>query len=189
MRLPWSSKLLALLVLPALACGDGAGDDGDGDGSGSGEDVGETGPIENPLTDPESGPPAGNPDGACPIPAEAQLADVSNPTTTVGDGTPESCTSAAVVSAVAGGGVITFDCGPDPITITLEETAKIFNDKGPEIVIDGGGLVTLSGAGARRILYMNTCDEAQGWTTDHCNDQDHPRLVVQNITFIDANSR
>ena len=28
---------------------------------------------------------------------------------------------------------------PDPITITLEKTAKIFNDKGPKIVIDGGG--------------------------------------------------
>lgn len=41
-------------------------------------------------------------------------------------------------------------------------TTKVFNDTGPEIVIEGGGLVTLSG---RRILYMNTCDEAQVWTT------------------------
>ncbi|KYF59313.1 hypothetical protein BE04_41440, partial [Sorangium cellulosum] len=114
--------------------------------------------------------------------------DTSSPTTVIGDGTPESCTSEAVVSGVAAGGIITFDCGPDPITITLEETAKIFNDTGPEIVIDGGGLVTLSGGGKRRILYMNTCDEAQVWTTPNCDNQDHPRLTVQNLTFIEGDS-
>ncbi|WP_438022691.1 hypothetical protein [Sorangium sp. So ce233] len=134
------------------------------------------------------GPAAGNPDGRCAVPAEAQAADTSSPTTVIGDGTPESCTSAAVVAAVAGGGIITFDCGPDPITITLEETAKIVNDTGPEIVIDGGALVTLSGGGQRRILYMNTCDEAQVWTTPNCDNQDHPRLTVQNLTFIEGDS-
>jgi hypothetical protein len=75
------------------------------------------------------------------------------------------------------------------VTITLDETAKIFNDTGPEIVIDGGGLVTLSGGGQRRILYMNTCDENQVWTTAECQNQDHPRLTIQNITFVDGNSK
>jgi hypothetical protein len=147
--------------------------------------------VPNPLADPADGPPAGNqkPEAICEVPAEAGLADVSSPTTVVGTGTPASCTSEAVVAAVAGGGVILFDCGPDPVTITLEETAKIFNDTGPEIVIDGAGLVTLSGAGQRRILYMNTCDQAQGWTTDHCDDQDHPRLTLQNLTFLGGNSK
>jgi hypothetical protein len=55
-------------------------------------------------------------------------------------------------------------------------------------VLDGGGRVTLSGAGQRRILYMNTCDEAQVFTTSHCQDQDHPRLTVQNLTFVDGNA-
>ncbi len=142
-----------------------------------------------PRTDPTTGPAAGNPEGSCPIPAEAQPADVSSPRTVVGTGTPESCTSAAFVAAVAAGGVITFDCGPSPVTIVLTETARIFNDTGPDIVIDGGGLVTLSGNHERRILYMNTCDEAQHWTTSHCQDQDHPRLTIQNLTFIDADSR
>jgi hypothetical protein len=32
----------------------------------------------------------------------------------------------------------------------------------PNIVIDGGGKITLSGAGTRRILYMNTCDPKLG---------------------------
>lgn len=147
--------------------------------------------VENPLTNPVDGPAAGNQniEATCAIPAEAGLADVSVPTTVVGDGSPASCTSEEFVSAVSGGGVITFDCGPDPITITLNETAKIFNDTGPEIVIDGGGLVTLSGAGQRRILYMNTCDENQVWTTAECQNQDHPRLTIQNITFVDGNSK
>ncbi len=139
-------------------------------------------------TDPSLGPPAGNPDGTCTVPGEAALEDVATPTTVVGDGSAASCTSEAVVAAVAGGGVITFDCGPDPVVITLTETAKIFNDTGPRIVIDGGGLVTLSGGGQRRILYMNTCDPDQVWTTDHCQNQDHPQLTVQNLTFIDGDA-
>ncbi len=143
----------------------------------------------NPLTNPTDGPPAGNPDGACSIPAEAGPEDTSSPDRVVGTGTPDSCTGEAFVAAVALGGVITFDCGPDPVTITLDEPARIFNDTGPQIVIDGGGLVTLSGGGTTRILYMNTCDEAQRWTTPNCDNQDHPRLTVQNLTFIDADSR
>ncbi len=144
--------------------------------------------VDNPLTNPDEGPPAGTPEAACDIPDEAGLEDVSNPTTVVGDGTPESCTADAFIDAVARGGIITFDCGPDPVTITLDRPAKVFNDTGPDIVIDGGGLVTLSGGGRTRILYMNTCDEAQHWTTSHCQDQDHPRLTVQNLTFVDADS-
>lgn len=167
----------------------GAGGSGGGTGgaAGSGGGVGGTGGSAGT----QSGPPAGNPnpEATCDVPAEGARADVSNPTTVVGTGTPDSCTSDAVVSAVANGGVVTFSCGPNPVTIKLDATAKIFNDKGPDIVIDGGGLVTLSGGGARRILYMNTCDPNQVWTTSHCDNQDTPRLTVQNLTFMDANSK
>ncbi len=55
-------------------------------------------------------------------------------------------------------------------------------------MLDGGGNVTLSGGGRRRILNMNTCDQAQVWTTSHCQNQDHPQLTVQNLTFADGNS-
>jgi hypothetical protein len=134
------------------------------------------------------GPAAGNPDGACNVPAEAQLVDTTNATHVIGNGTPASCDPATVVSTIALGGIIKFNCGPNPLTITLTETAKIYNDTGPEIVIDGGGLVTLSGGGVRRILYMDTCDQALHWTTSHCQDQDHPRLTLQNLTFIEGNS-
>lgn len=140
-------------------------------------------------TDPASGPAPGNPDAPCTdIPAESGLEDTSNPDHIVGDGSPESCTSQAFVDAVAQGGIITFDCGADPVTITLDATAKVFNDASDDIVIDGGGKITLSGAGQRRILYMNTCDEAQHWTSSHCQNQQTPRLTVQNLTFVDGDS-
>lgn len=171
---------LSLLVTPALTgCGGSESPGGSTTGSGNGG---------NPNTNPDDGPPAGNPDGKCAVPAEAQAEDTSSPTTVVGTGTKESCTGAGVVDAVAKGGIITFDCGPDPVTITLDATAKIFNDKGPKIVIDGGGKVTLSGGGKVRILYQNTCDEKQVWTTDHCQDQATPALTVQNLGFVDGNS-
>ncbi|GAA3189542.1 hypothetical protein ACFO1B_36885 [Dactylosporangium siamense] len=135
-------------------------------------------------------PPAnyGNPSGRATVPAEARAVDTSKPTRVVGNGTPGSCTSEAVVSAVAAGGIITFSCGPEPVTITMKATAKVKNVQGAKIVLDGGGKVTLSGEGRRRILYMNTCDQKQGWTTSHCQDQDHPSLTVQNLTFADGNS-
>jgi len=131
---------------------------------------------------------AGNPGGGAGVPAEARAVDTSHADRVIGDGSPASCTSGAVVDAVAAGGIITFDCGPNPVAITLTATAKIRNDTGPEIVLDGGGKVTLSGGGQRRILYMNTCDATQVHTTSHCQDQDHPRLTVQNLTFVDGNS-
>jgi hypothetical protein len=144
--------------------------------------------VPNPLSDPASGPPAGNADGHCAVPSEAGPADVSVPDRMVGDGTPASCTEAAFRAAVAGGGRIAFACGPSPVTIVLPKPAVVYNDSGPEIAIDGGGLVTLSGGGTSRILYMNTCDQAMHWTTSHCQDQDHPRLTVQNLTFSDGNA-
>ncbi len=131
----------------------------------------------------------GNPDGNCPVPVEAQPEGVSNPTTVVGSGNPADCTGAAVIAAVAKGGVITFNCGPDPLTIPIDQPAKVFNDKGPKIVIDGGGKITLDGRGKTRILYMNTCDEKQVWTSARCDNQETPQLTVQNINFINGNAK
>jgi hypothetical protein len=163
--------------------------DGGGTGGTGGTSTGGTGGTPLPPFPPGDGPAAGNPDGKCEIPAEGQLESVAAPRTVVGNGTPESCTGDAFVAAVARGGVITFSCGPQAKTITLDRTAKIVNDTGPKIVIDGGGKVTLSGGGKVRILYQNTCDQAQKWTTGHCDDQDTPQLTLQNLTFADGNAR
>jgi hypothetical protein len=140
-------------------------------------------PKPTPKRTPAPG--RGSPGGA--LPADPRAVDTSHPDRVIGTGAAAGCTSAAVVAAVAAGGVITFDCGSVPVTIPMTQTAKIVNAH-PRTVLDGGGKVTLSGGGQRRILYQNTCDPRQGYTTSHCQDQDSPQLVVQNLTFADGNS-
>lgn len=130
----------------------------------------------------------GNPDGNYPLTEPVEAEDTSNPDHVVGTGTPASCTDDAFIDAVALGGVVTFDCGDEPVTITLSEPAKIFNDASAKTVIDGGGLVTLDGNDQTRILYMNTCDQSLVWTSETCNNQATPYVVVQNITFANGNS-
>ena len=121
------------------------------------------------------------------VPKEARAVSTSHPDRWVGHGTPRSCTSRAVVRAVAKGGVIRFRCGPGKVKIVMQETAKVVNTS-RRVVLDGRGKVTLSGGGKRRILYQDTCDKRQIWTTSHCDDQATPRLVVQNLTFANGNS-
>jgi hypothetical protein len=122
----------------------------------------------------------GNPTGHFPVPPAGRVVDTRHPDHVIGDGAPASCTSRAVVRAVAAGGIITFDCGPKPVTIVMRSTARVVKTR-HLVVLDGGGLVTLSGVGKRRILYSDTC--TQPWSTDDCVDQPYPRIVVQNITF------
>ncbi len=164
---------------PGGGGGPGAGSDG-GSGGPQGDDGG-TGP-----TNWDQGPPAGNPDGHAAVPPDARAADVSQPRTVVGNGSKESCTADAFAAAVAKGGVVTFNCGADPVTITLPSTVKVRNDTG-SVVIDGGGKVTLSGGGKVRILYMNTCEGAQG-NTQYC-DSAGISLTLQNLTFAGGSAK
>ena len=124
----------------------------------------------------------GNPAGHAPVPSAARAVNTSHPNHVIRD-----CTSATVVRAVAEGGIITFSCGPNPVTIKMTATAKVVNTH-RRTVIDGGGKVTLSGGGKIRILYMNTCDAKQHITTSDCWQQKWPQLVVQNMTLTDAYS-
>ncbi|MFO0741733.1 MAG: hypothetical protein U0270_37905 [Labilithrix sp.] len=169
---------LALLLIGATGCSS----DESGGSTPSSADGGAGGSsgVPSPAA------PPGNATGGCATPPGGGLADVSRPTTVIGDGTPASCTSAAVVAAVAKAGVITFDCGSAPITIEVPEL-RLFNDAGAakngDLTIDGGGKVTLSGGGKNRILYQNTCEQELHWTTSHCNNQEHPKLVLQNLTL------
>ncbi|MBT8493953.1 MAG: right-handed parallel beta-helix repeat-containing protein, partial [Deltaproteobacteria bacterium] len=61
--------------------------------------------------------------------------------------------------------------GSEPITVTVDEAVIV----DVETVVDGGGLVTLSGGGNSRILYL---DSDYNTTT--------PRLTVQRLRFIDG---
>jgi hypothetical protein len=124
---------------------------------------------------------------AVPVPRAARAVDTSHPDRWVGRGTPASCTSRAVVRAVAKGGIVRFRCGPRPVRIVLRQTAKVVNTS-RRVVLDGRGLVTLSGGGRRRILYQDTCDRRQIWTTSHCDDQATPALVVQNLRLVDGDA-
>jgi hypothetical protein len=130
-------------------------------------------------------PAPGNTGGHAYVPPAARAISTAHPNHVIGHGTAASCTSAALVRAVAAGGVITFNCGPSPVTIQMHATAVVHNTSN-RVVIDGGSKVILSGMGQRRILYMNTCDKSLTWTTDHCQDQSTPRLTVQNLEFTDG---
>lgn len=73
--------------------------------------------------------------------------------TTVGTGTPESCTETALRAAIAQGGDITFNCGTAAHTIPLSDVLSISRTT----TIDGGGsaqggLITLDGQGRTRIF-------------------------------------
>jgi hypothetical protein len=125
----------------------------------------------------------GNPDGHVSVPPAGRAVNTSHPDHVIGNGTPTSCTSSAVVHAVAAGGIIRFNCGKKPVTILMTATATVANTE-HLVVLDGGGLVTLSGGGKRRILFSDTC--AGTWSTGDCVNQQYPQIVVQNITFRDG---
>ncbi len=141
----------------------------------------------------------GNPAGTATVPAAGAAEDVSQPNHVVGTGTPASCTVDALAAAVRGGGVTTFNCGPNPHTITLDRTLVACNTdtcahpwqggtKVNKVVIDGGGLVTLSGNDQRGIFYANTCEESFGWISARCDLETTPLVVFQNIGLRNGNA-
>lgn len=118
---------------------------------------------------------AGNP-GACSmgLAAGAKPADVSKPTTVVGSGSPASCTFAALQAAVKTGGIITFDCGANPVTIPITQTLDVPITK--STVIDGGRLVTLDGQKKVRILR---------WYSANFRANDN-QLTLQHIALVNG---
>jgi len=124
----------------------------------------------------ESGSGAGNPDGSCStgIPAQGQPADVSNPTTVVGTGSPASCTVDELGAAVMQGGIITFNCGSAPVVIAVTATLNVPIDR--NTVIDGGNQVTLDGQNRVRIMSFNS----PGWMTNDTG------LTLQHISLVNG---
>src|SRR5579872_2136360 len=125
--------LLVLSVAVALGAGSGCssgssngatgssgGDGGSGSGSGSsssgsggGSSSGGSGGSSGGTGYDGAAPPP--PAQTCSLPAKP--VDVSKPTTVVGTGTAASCTEGALASAIAAGGIVTFDCGAAPVTV------------------------------------------------------------------------
>ncbi|RIK42563.1 MAG: hypothetical protein DCC58_10810, partial [Chloroflexi bacterium] len=81
-----------------------------------------------------------------PSPAPVRAAGV------VGGGFPESCTTSALLAALNGGGLVTFNCGPAPVSISLTSRIHISGT----VTLDGAGLVTLNGGGATGLFLVTT---------------------------------
>jgi hypothetical protein len=173
-RLSLQATLLSAAVAAALiSCGGGHGNPSGGAGgaAGAGATTSAAGPGATTSgvgvtsgttgTGGSAGPPP-----TCPAPI--QPASIASPTTIVGTGTAASCTASALSAALAKGGVVTFDCGTSPVTITVTAQQDITADT----VIDGGGTVTLSGGGKTRILHV-----ASAWNVTT------PKLTVQHLAF------
>ena len=71
--------------------------------------------------------------------------------TVVGDGTPESCDGNALEAAVTAGGLVTFNCGG---AHTILANTMVVGE-GTTTVVDGGGLITISGEESRQLFIVN----------------------------------
>lgn len=96
------------------------------------------------------------------------------PIEVVGTGGADTCSEAALRTALAkvvaaGGGTVTFDCG-GPHTIRLGSALPVASAKDETVIVDGGGVVSLSGAGKTRIFDLDN----------------HTNFVVQRITLQDG---
>jgi fibronectin-binding autotransporter adhesin len=68
-------------------------------------------------------------------------------------GVVTNCTGQGLADAMnAGSGAISFSCGPAPVVITLTQAGGFNVIAGRSYTIDGGNLVTLTGAGANRLF-------------------------------------
>ena len=92
----------------------------------------------------------------------------------LGNGTPGSVTTAQLQMALDAGGAIRIDQGASPSTIVVTQPLVASRNT----VLDGGGLVTLSGGDAHRILRLTNPNPAQN----------APQVFVtlQNIGFVDG---
>ena len=122
--------------------------------------------------------------------APAQAAGV------VGTGTPASCTSAALASAIASGtGNITFACGAAPVTIVIATPGGLVVPSGVYIDMDGANKIELSGGLASRVfvvaaggtLRLNNLSVVKGFSAsdDGGAIRNDGRLFIDGCTFAD----
>ncbi len=87
---------------------------------------------------------------------------------TVGTGAPASCTEVAMDAALAGGGLVDFNCGGADHTIIITSTKIIVANTS----IDGSGLITISGGNSVGVFVVNA-----GAT-----------LTIENLTVVEGNA-
>ena len=108
------------------------------------------------------------PAAVCPAPAPIDMTGA----VTFGDGTPGSCTQAALQALITAGGNIKCDCGPAPFTLTLTSTLTVPN---LQVVIDGQNRFTISGGNSVRIFDKAAASNGSGTL-----------LALQNMTLRDG---
>lgn len=113
--------------------------------------------------------------GIAPAGCPGRLAPLPTPgAKVVGTGTAASCTEAALRAALdavkaAGGGAITFACGGKH-TIAIASRLLVGSAKDKSVIVDGGGVITLSGGGKTRVFDLDN----------------HTNFVVQRLTIADG---
>ena len=85
------------------------------------------------------------------------------------------CTRAGIQAALDQGGQIRFSCGPDPVTIPIDQTLQLSTTH--DTILDGGGLVTLDGQNAVRILEKGWHDPTTVGTV---------AITLQNLRLING---
>lgn len=108
----------------------------------------------------------------------ASCAAPIDPVTLVNPTVLTTCTQAALQAVLTNGGHITFDCGPNPVTIPI--TSPLVTSATRDIVLDGKGLITLDGGGVTRIL------EKPFTPGSHIDKTSGNDLVIQNMRFING---
>jgi hypothetical protein len=78
----------------------------------------------------------------------------------VGDGTPASCTEAALRAAMASDGTVTFNCGASPAAITIGSQIEVRAN----VTLDGENRITLQGGGGR-IFFHRSFDRSSSALT------------------------
>lgn len=107
------------------------------------------------------------PPAVCEAPATEDMTGAS----LFGNGTPGSCTQAALQTLIDNGGKIKCNCGSTPYTLTLNSSLTVPSNK--EVIIDGNNLVTISGNNAVRIFDKKPSANQAGGTF----------FALQNITL------
>lgn len=92
----------------------------------------------------------------------------------VGNGSPGSITTAQLQAALDAGGSVLLDQGPSASTVILTDTLIASR----ATILDGGGLVTLSGGGTRQIMRIINPDPAMNAPLF--------TVTLQNLSFTDA---
>ncbi len=82
------------------------------------------------------------------------------------------CTEAVLRDALAIGGFITFDCGPNPTTISINTPFEL--NTSIDTVLDGASLITLDGQGTTRLIHKD-------WHDGH-----DITITLQNIRMING---